>query len=154
MKPIKLILLCLLCCVIAPTVAQTRSNQINHEKAKKMLTSFYKEYVLRGHTKAFQLDATKYCTPRFLSILGKDYKKQLQEDYIISRNEVGLDWWRIYNFINGHQEGPSKIDKVVNVVHVRGNTYRINFIDYGYKDYRLIDLVKYNNSLLIDRVYK
>ena len=62
------------------------------EKAINMLKEFYVDYVFG--LKPFQLDATKYCTPRFLSKLGEDYEAQLKEDYIISQEEVGLEWWR------------------------------------------------------------
>ena len=125
-----------------------------HEKAIKMLTSFYKEYVLRGSTKPFQLDAAKYCTPRFLSKLGDDYEKQLQEDYIVSQEELGLEWWSFYNFINGYQDGPNEIDEVMKVVPEHDNTYRIYFIECGYENHRLIDLVERNDSLFIDDVYR
>ena len=125
-----------------------------HEKAITMLTSFYKEYVLRGSTKPFQLDAVKYCTPRFLSKLGEDYEKQLQEDYIISQEELGLEWWSFYNFINGYQDGPNEIDEVMKVVPEHDNTYRIYFIECGEEDHRLIDLVERNDSLFIDDVYR
>ena len=147
MKSIKLIILCLLCCVVVPAAAQTK-----HERAIKMLTSFYKEYVFG--TKPFQLDATKYCTPRFLSKLGKDYKKKLREDYIISQEGIGLEWWCFYNFIDGHQEGVNNISKVMTVVHEHGNTYRVYYIERGIEDHRLIDIVKRNNSLFIDKVYR
>ena len=118
-----------------------------------MLTAFYEEYVLRGSTKPFQLDAAKYCTPRFLSKLGEDYEEQLKEDYIISQEEIGLEWWSFYNFINGYQDGPNEIDEVMKVVPERNNTYRIYFIECGEESHRLIDLVERNDSLFIDDVY-
>lgn len=129
-------------------------DDIEHEKAINMLTSFYKEYVLRGSTKPFQLDATKYCTPRFLSKLGDDYEKQLREDYIVSQEELGLEWWSFYNFINGYQDGPNEIDEVMKVVPEHDNTYRIYFIECGYENHRLIDFVERNDSLFIDDVYR
>ena len=129
-------------------------DDIEQEKAINMLTSFYKEYVLRGSTKPFQLDAAKYCTPRFLSKLGDDYEKQLQEDYIVSQEELGLEWWSFYNFINGYQDGPNEIDEVMKVVPEHDNTYRIYFIECGYENHRLIDLVERNDSLFIDDVYR
>ena len=145
MKSIKLIILSLLCCVVVPAAAQTK-----HERAIKMLTSFYKEYVFG--TKPFQLDATKYCTPRFLSKLGKDYKKKLREDYSISQEGMyGPDF---YNFIDGHQEGVNSKRKVMTVVHEHGNTYRVYYIEWGIEDHRLIDIVERNNSLFIDKVYR
>lgn len=125
-----------------------------HEKAIKMLTAFYEEYVLRGSTKHFQLDAAKYCTPRFLSKLGEDYEEQLKEDYIISQKEIGLEWWSFYNFINGYQDGPNEIDEVMKVVPERNNTYRIYFIECGEENHRLIDLVERNDSLFIDDAYR
>ena len=129
-------------------------DDIEQEKAINMLTSFYKEYVLRESTKPFQLDAAKYCTPRFLSKLGDDYEKQLQEDYIVSQEELGLEWWCFYNFINGYQDGPNEIDEVMKVVPEHDNTYRIYFIECGYENHRLIDLVERNDSLFIDDVYR
>lgn len=129
-------------------------NFTKQEKAINMLTQFYKEYVLRGSTKHFQLDATKYCTPRFLSKLGEDYENQLQEDYIISQEEVGLEWWSLYNFTNGYQDGPNEIDEVMKVVHEHDNTYRIYFIECGHENHRLIDLVEVNDSVFINDVYR
>ena len=149
MKPIKLIILCLLCCIQA--VGQTQQDCIKHEEAIKMLTAFYEEYIFG--TKPFQLDAAKYCTPRFLSKLGEDYEEQLKEDYIISQEEIGLEWWSFYNFINGYQDGPNEIDEVMKVVPERNNTYRIYFIECGEENHRLIDLVERNDSLFIDDVY-
>lgn len=124
------------------------------EKAIKMLSDFYSKYLFGRGIAHFQLDATKYCTPRFLSKLGEDYEKQLQEDYIISQEELGLEWWSFYNFINGYQDGPHDINEVMKVVHEHGNTYRIYFIENGYENHRLIDLVKLGDSLLIDDVYR
>lgn len=124
------------------------------EKAIKMLSDFYSRYLFGRGTAHFQLDATKYCTPRFLSKLGEDYEKQLQEDYIISQEELGLEWWSFYNFINGYQDGPHDINEVVKVVHEHDNTYRIYFIENGYENHRLIDLVERNDSLFIDDVYR
>ena len=100
------------------------------------------------------MDAVKYCTPRFLSKLGEDYEKQLQEDYIISQEELGLEWWSFYNFINGYQDGPNEIDEVMKVVPEHDYTYRIYFIECGEEDHRLIDLVERNDSLFIDDVYR
>lgn len=124
------------------------------EKAISMLSDFYSRYLFGRGIAHFQLDAAKYCTPRFLSKLGEDYEKQLQEDYIISQEELGLEWWSFYNFINGYQDGPNEIDEVMKVVHERDNTYRIYFIECGEEDHRLIDLVKRNDSLFIDDVYR
>lgn len=124
------------------------------EKAIKMLSDFYGRYLFGRGTAHFQLDATKYCTPRFLSKLGEDYEKQLQEDYIISQEELGLEWWSFYNFINGYQDGPHDINEVVKVVHEHDNTYRIYFIENGYENHRLIDLVELGDSLFIDDVYR
>lgn len=124
------------------------------EKAIKMLSDFYSRYLFGRGVAHFQLDATKYCTPRFLSKLGEDYEKQLQEDYIISQEELGLEWWSSYNFINGYQDGPHDINEVMKVVHEHDNTYRIYFIENGYENHRLIDLVKLGDSLLIDDVYR
>lgn len=122
------------------------------EKAINMLKEFYADYVFG--LKPFQLDATKYCTSRFLSKLGDDYEAQLKEDYIISQEEVGLEWWSFYNFINGYQDGPNEIDEVTKVVHEHDNTYRIYFIECGYENHRLVDLVERNDSLFIDDVYR
>ncbi len=122
------------------------------EKAINMLKEFYADYVFG--LKPFQLDATKYCTSRFLSKLGDDYEAQLKEDYIVSQEEVGLEWWSFYNFINGYQDGPNEIDEVTKVVHEHDNTYRIYFIECGYENHRLVDLVERNDSLFIDDVYR
>ena len=124
------------------------------EKAIKMLSDFYSRYLFGRGIAHFQLDATKYCTPRFLSKLGEDYEKQLQEDYIISQEEIGLEWWSFYNFTNGYQDGPHDINEVMKVVHEHGNTYRIYFIENGYENHRLIDLVELGDSLFIDDVYR
>lgn len=124
------------------------------EKAIRMLSDFYSRYLFGRGVAHFQLDATKYCTPRFLSKLGEDYEKQLQEDYIISQEELGLEWWSFYNFINGYQDGPHDINEVMKVVHEHDNTYRIYFIENGYENHRLIDLVERNDSLFIDDVYR
>ena len=124
------------------------------EKAIKMLSDFYSRYLFGRGVAHFQLDATKYCTPRFLSKLGEDYEKQLQEDYIISQEEIGLEWWSYYNFINGYQDGPHDINEVMKVVHEHDNTYRIYFIENGYENHRLIDLVERDDSLFIDDVYR
>ena len=150
MKPIKLIILCLLCCIQA--VGQTQQDCIKHEEAIKMLTAFYEEYIFG--TKPFQLDAAKYCTPRFLSKLGEDYEEQLKEDYIFSQEGIGIEWWSFYNFINGYQDGPNDVYEVVKVAHERDNTYRIYFIEWGKESHRLIDLVKRDDSLFIDDVYR
>lgn len=122
------------------------------EKAINMLKEFYADYVFG--LKPFQLDATKYCTSRFLSKLGDDYEAQLKEDYIISQEEVGLEWWSFYNFINGYQDGPNEIDEVTKVVHEHDNTYLIYFIECGYENHRLVDLVERDDSLFIDDVYR
>lgn len=127
-------------------------NCTKQEKATNMLKEFYTDYVFG--LKPFQLDAAKYCTPRFLSKLGKDYEARLKEDYIISQEEVGLEWWSFYNFINGYQDGPNEIDEVIKVVHEHDNTYRIYFIECGYENHRLIDLVERNDSLFIDDAYR
>ena len=124
------------------------------EKAIKMLSDFYSRYLFGRGVAHFQLDATKYCTPRFLSKLGEDYEKQLQEDYIISQEEIGLEWWSFYNFTDGYQDGPHDINEVMKVVHEHDNTYRIYFIENGYENHRLIDLVELGDSLFIDDVYR
>lgn len=134
------------------SIPEPKSN--NQEKAIKMLSDFYSRYLFGRGIAHFQLDATKYCTPRFLSKLGKDYEKQLQEDYIISQEEIGLEWWSFYNFINGYQDGPHDINEVMKVVHEHDNTYRIYFIENGYENHRLIDLVELGDSLFIDDVYR
>ena len=135
------------------TFALEREN-CEQEKAIKMISDFYSKYLFGRATAYFQLDATKYCTPRFLSKLGEDYEKQLREDYIISQEELGLEWWSFYNFINGYQDGPNEICEVLKVVHEHDNTYRIYFIENGYENHRLIDLVERNDSLFIDDVYR
>ena len=40
------------------------------------------------------------------------------------------------------------------VVPEHDNTYRIYFIECGYENHRLIDLVERNDSLFIDDVYR
>ena len=162
MKQFTSILLAVLCSIqiVAQSVVENicsfdleqESNE--QEKAIKMLSDFYSRYLFGRGTVHFQLDATKYCTPRFLSKLGEDYEKQLQEDYIISQEELGLEWWSFYNFINGYQDGPHDINEVMKVVHEHDNTYRIYFIENGYENHRLIDLVELGDSLFIDDVYR
>lgn len=156
MRVLITITLCVLCGMYA--MAQNKLENIytfereGREKAINMLKEFYADYVFG--LKPFQLDATKYCTPRFLSKLGEDYEAQLKEDYIISQEEVGLEWWSFYNFINGYQDGPNEIDEVMKVVPEHDNTYRIYFIECGYENHRLVDLVERNDSLFIDDVYR
>lgn len=156
MRVLITIILYVLCGIYA--MAQNKPGDIctfereGREKAINMLKGFYADYVFG--LKPFQLDATKYCTSRFLSKLGDDYEAQLKEDYIISQEEVGLEWWSFYNFINGYQDGPNEIDEVTKVVHEHDNTYRIYFIECGYENHRLVDLVERNDSLFIDDVYR
>lgn len=156
MRVLITIILYVLCGMYA--MAQNKPGDIctfereGREKAINMLKEFYADYVFG--LKPFQLDATKYCTSRFLSKLGDDYEAQLKEDYIISQEEVGLEWWSFYNFINGYQDGPNEIDEVTKVVHEHDNTYRIYFIECGYENHRLVDLVERNDSLFIDDVYR
>lgn len=160
MRILTTIMLCVLCSMQAVAQNVEMSCPIENrvlktdkqEKAINILKVFYADYVFG--VKPFQLDAAKYCTPHFLSKLGEDYEKQLQEDYIISQEEVGLEWWSFYNFINGYQDGPNEIDEVMKVVHEHDNTYRIYFIECGYENHRLIDLVERNDSLFIDDVYR
>lgn len=160
MRILTTIILCVLCAMqaVAQNVEisfpiESRVLKTNkQEKAINMLKEFYTDYVFG--LKPFQLDAAKYCTSRFLSKLGKDYEAQLKEDYIISQEEVGLEWWSFYNFINGYQDGPNEIDEVIKVVHEHDNTYRIYFIECGYENHRLIDLVERNDSLFIDDAYR
>ena len=149
MKQFICVLLVVLCGmkIVAQSVAENiytfdcKQECIEQEKAIKMLSDFYSRYLLgRQGIAHFQLDATKYCTPRFLSKLGEDYEKQLKEDYIISQEELGLEWWSFYNFINGYQDGPHDINEVMKVVHEHDNTYRIYFIENGYENHRLIGL--------------
>lgn len=156
MRVLITIILYVLCGIYA--MAQNKPGDIytfeteGQEKAINMLKEFYADFVFG--LKPFQLDATKYCTSRFLSKLGDDYEAQLKEDYIISQEEVGLEWWSFYNFINGYQDGPNEIDEVTKVVHEHDNTYRIYFIECGYENHRLVDLVERNDSLFIDDVYR
>ena len=44
--------------------------------------------------------------------------------------------------------------RLTKVVHEHDNTYRIYFIECGYENHRLVDLVERNDSLFIDDVYR